>query len=266
MSSFFIWLASLSLVEGISLFITVALLMVIMPYYSLLKKIVSLYISGQTGEIELFNYTITNDHLIGKIGEKEYYLHPTKPGFVLNGGKVLLTWVVKGAFRVDLNPIKKDVTGNSAIMIITEENCKFELIAYTLKGKLKAQIEIPIENIKSLETEKIVDNNKWLHKKNAEIRTFKYSRLKSDKRYNTNNSLKPTKSKFDVSYVFQDKGINKVFDKIKLKYIGLSKDLPQHHLNNYLFNSGKLNFKGYKPSRFNKVTSENFFNKVKSNE
>ena len=46
MSSFFIWLASLSLVEGISLFISVALLMVIMPYYSLLKKIVSLYING----------------------------------------------------------------------------------------------------------------------------------------------------------------------------------------------------------------------------
>ncbi len=72
--------------------------MILMPYFSLLKKNISLYISGQTGEIELFNYAITNDHLIGKIGQKEYYLHPTKPGFVLNGGKVLLTWVVKVTF------------------------------------------------------------------------------------------------------------------------------------------------------------------------
>jgi hypothetical protein len=254
MRSFYIWLGSLDLIEGISLFLTVAFLLFIMPYFTLLKDIVKIILRSEKAEIKSFNYSISNDHLLAIIDEKEYYLHPSKPGFVLNGGKIILNWEVTGAFRIDLFPIQKKIKGNTAEIIVSRENTVFQLTVYTLKGKFKAELSLPIEEIKNVNTVHLWNENKQIKRYNPKVYKNQFSR-----------GLK-IKNLFPLT-VFKNLNLKKIFIFTEFNFIGKKKNQTINKLNNYIFNAGRLNLKGYRPSRFNQITNENFFNKkVKSNE
>ena len=248
MRSFFIWLGSLDLIEGISLFGSVAFILFIMPFFPLLKNILKVIFSSEKAEIKSFNYSISNDHFLTKIDGKEYYLHPTKPGFVLNGGKIILNWKVTGAYRVDLIPIQKKIKGNSAQVIVSKDTTIFQLTAFTLRGRLRAELKLPIEDIKSIKTINISNQNKTLHRSNSKIKTFQFSKV-------------PTKKWIFLSTIFKKLSLKKIFLLTEFEYFGFKKYQNRNKLNNYIFNAGKLNLKGYRPSRFNKITNENFFNK-----
>ncbi len=250
MRSFFIWLGGLDLTEGISLFASVAFILIIMPYIPLLKNILKVILNSEKAEIKSFNFSISTDHFLTKIDEKEYYLHPSKPGFVINGGKTILNWEVSGAYRIDLNPIQKKIKGNTAQIIISKGNNNFELIAYTLKGRLRAELILPVEEIKTVNTIKISKQNTKLHRSNPEIKTFELSKA------STKKMIYPSK-------VFKKLSLKNVFLFTDFEYFGYKKYPNKNKLNNYIFNAGRLNLKGFKPSRFNQITNENFFNKSK---
>ena len=153
MIRFYQFISDLTIIQGVLFFTPVLLIMVLVPFYRIIFNVLRLTISGEKPEI--INFEILFSPLIS---EKEYILGGVEPNQIVSGSQATLYWQVKGASRVDLFPVAKDLRGNSTSVLITENNRDFTLSVHGLSGTVSQTISIPAENIKSLETHKISDN------------------------------------------------------------------------------------------------------------
>jgi hypothetical protein len=153
MIRFYQFISELTIIQGVLFFTPVLLLMVLMPFYRIIFNVIRLTISGEKPEI--INFEILFSPLIS---EKENILGGVEPNQIVSGSQATLYWQVKGASRVDLFPVAKDLRGNSTSVLITENNRDFTLSVHGLSGTVSQTLSIPAENIKSLETHKISDN------------------------------------------------------------------------------------------------------------
>lgn len=153
MIKFYQFLANLS---GFQVFFISTLLlsfMIVLPYSGIIFKVLRLMIFREN--LEIINFEILQSPVFSI---KDSIVAGAEPDSIISGSKALLVWKVKGASRLDIDPIGKNIKGNSAEVIITAENCVFTLTAHGLNGKLNSQISIPTDSIKILHTEKISEN------------------------------------------------------------------------------------------------------------
>ncbi len=129
--------------------------MIMLPYLGFIFKVLKLMIFKEKLEILHFEILFS-----AAVSEKENILAGTEPDYIISGSKALLFWQIKGASRVDLDPVGKNIKGNSTEVIITPNNSVFTLTAHGLNGKISGSISIPVESIKMLDTEKISENQR----------------------------------------------------------------------------------------------------------
>ena len=157
MIEMFKWFASLSALQGGLLFIAVLLVLGLMPYYGIIYKCIGFLYRKEKGKILDFEFDITPDHYLVTLNGKEYYKLPDDQGFLLNGGSIILTWRVTGAYRVDIEGVGKNLKGNGAYTIVNRKQPNFKMTIYTLQGKKTKILHLPVDKIRDLKTTKLVN-------------------------------------------------------------------------------------------------------------
>lgn len=146
------WVGSLD--EGLlwSIFLLCAVIMAIVPFWSKIRKALKIKFSNQKSEILDFSWRLAPDHLLFKFKDKDYYLQSDGKQFILEGGVIILSWNVVGAYQIDIEPVGSNLEGNTAVITAKKSACKFILVAHTPKGKLRSVLEIDESLFRDLKT------------------------------------------------------------------------------------------------------------------
>lgn len=153
MFNFYQYLSTLSFWELFYIALPIVSLLILMPYFGHIFKVLRILIRFERLEILQFEIFYTPVY-----SEKDSQLFGTSSDYFLSGTTATLYWRIKGASRVDLYPIGRNLKGNSANIIIENDNRDYTLTIYGLFGKKSSTISIPAESIKKIETEKISEN------------------------------------------------------------------------------------------------------------
>lgn len=158
------WVGSLD--EGLlwSIFLLCAIIMAIVPFYSKIRKALKIKFSNQKSEILDLSWRLAPDHLLFKFKDKDYYLQSDGKQFILEGGVIILSWNVVGAYQIDIEPVGSNLKGNTAVITAKKSKRKFTLVAHTPKGKLRSVLEIDAALFRDLKTFNL---SKELHYKQA---------------------------------------------------------------------------------------------------
>ena len=146
------WLGSLDEALLWSIFLLCAIIMAIVPFWSKLRKVLKIKFTNQKSEILDFSWRLTPDHLLFKFKDKDYYLQSDGKQFILEGGVIILSWNVVGAYQIDIEPVGSNLKGNTAVITAKKSACKFILVAHTPKGKLRSVLEIDESLFRDLNT------------------------------------------------------------------------------------------------------------------
>jgi hypothetical protein len=157
MQKFYSWIGGLTNTEIIWFSILVCGFMLFIPladtFFKLIKKLVFM----KRMSVKFFSYQFYPIELtIEKDGKRVKELIET-PDFVIEGSKVLLYWEVEGALSTSLYPRYGKVKGNFSEVIVNRKFHEFQLIVKGLFSKETITISIPLDKIKTLETEIISD-------------------------------------------------------------------------------------------------------------
>lgn len=252
MSQILEYLGKLSTVHGLLILLVLAIVFAAVPYYKLVLAFVRMLIKPVKPEILSFELRYAPDHLIGSEASlnKDYYLLAAEHGFILDGSKMLLTWKVTGAYRVDLQPFGKNLEGNAAYVVATSKSRKFKLIAYGPVRKVEKIIEIPIEKFISLKNKKLSSINNFSKRiipdytsmkfSKATLGTLVYNNFLSSKRLNYYKSLR---FEFNHAKSYEFKSVNE----------SLSRD---KRLNDYLEKYEILHSRDYSLNKYSSVNAE----------
>lgn len=176
MTGMFNWFGSLSTLQGILFFVGVLLVLGLMPYYGILFKCIGFWYRKEKGKILDFEFDISPDHYLVTLNGKEYYKLPDDQGFLLNGGSIILTWRVTGAYRVDIDGVGKKLKGNGAYTVVNRRRPKFKMTIYTLQGKKTKILHLPVEKIKDLNTAKLVNQKMGLTRELMDPNTHEFTK------------------------------------------------------------------------------------------
>ena len=147
-----------------------------MPYYGILFKCIGFWYRKEKGKILDFEFDISPDHYLVTLNGKEYYKLPDDQGFLLNGGSIILTWRVTGAYRVDIDGVGKKLKGNGAYTVVNRRRPKFKMTIYTLQGKKTKILHLPVEKIKDLNTAKLVNQKMGLTRELMDPNTYEFTK------------------------------------------------------------------------------------------
>lgn len=176
MMELFEWFAKMSALQGILLFVLVLLVLGFMPYYSLVYTCFGFWYRKEKGEILDFEYDISPDHYLVTLNGKEYYKLPDDQGFLLNGGSIILTWRVTGAYRVDIDGVGRKLKGNGAYAIVNRKRPSFKMTIYTLEGKKSKIVRLPVDKIRDLNTAELVNHPMGLARDLMEPHTHEFTK------------------------------------------------------------------------------------------
>jgi hypothetical protein len=142
---------SLDLRLGLGLFASVCIILALFPYSRWLKFVFRHLVHREPLVIERFDCHFghyTNGILIHS---NDQNVIPRR--FILKESAFMLSWKVKGAWRVDLEPVGRDLRGDTVKIVLRPEVRKFTLMAYGLFGKSAIRtLELPDHLVYSLET------------------------------------------------------------------------------------------------------------------
>jgi hypothetical protein len=162
LESFFNFLASLSLEEGIKYFILLCLILAVLPYYEIILKYAKQIVLRDNLEILYFKYSTAPYVFIGKDSDgKELYASNDSDNLLITNTILNFVWEVKGALYIDLLPVGKKLKGNSSSVIINSDIKKYTLVAHGFRGeKIESIIDFSNEVFYSLQTNPIASNQK----------------------------------------------------------------------------------------------------------
>lgn len=244
MLEFFKWCATLSNQQAWVLFVSVAFLMLLIPFLGFFKRVLVILFSNEKAEIIDFSWRIAPAHLIHQNEANKYY-YLSQNGAVIVGCPIILSWQVKGAFRIDIDPGFSALKENSLITIIKPSNNTFILTAHTLKGKIQSTIQIADNQVKQIKTSTLGGANAFDQpEKKLLVRKLSKERFKGKNLLKTafNSSLNTLHHRFKrfetshkrITYMTQETQLK---DSIKT-FIGAQKMV-------------KINT--FKPSKYNEV-------------
>jgi hypothetical protein len=135
-----------------TIFLLCAALMAIFPFWNKIRKALRIKFTNQQGAIHDFSWRVAPDHYLLKVKDNEYYLQSNGKHFILEGGAIILSWYVTGAYQIDIDPIGFNLKGNSAVITAQKDRNHFVLTAYTLQGKLTKELILDPSLFRTLDT------------------------------------------------------------------------------------------------------------------
>ena len=253
MTSLFKWLGNLGVFNGTLLFAFICLILALAPYIRLLYKIFLIWRKKEKAEIRTFEYDISVDHKLKDSKGYSIYLLPQDQGFLVNGGKLLLTWNVVGAYRVDLDGVGRDLKGNGAWVIINRDKTTYLMTIHTLQGKKTKLLQIPKDKIIDVKTTAFTNQNSWnFNPSFRDIKTYSFTR-------NGRSDFQFIKAypKVDIGFPI----IPSLRPKInRLEYVPVNKGVTRNYLlNNYIESQEVLKIYPYERSIYQQNGTHLFF-------
>jgi hypothetical protein len=157
------WFSLLDPVEAWLVFGAVMLVLGLIPYTPMLYGITRVLIKREKAKIHTFEYAFSPDHKLAEAHNNEFYLLSPTMHFIIQGGEILITWHVTGAWRVDIDGIGKNLKGNAAKVIVNRNKSIYTLTAHTLKGKLRAVLQLPADRIFDVKTTSFAQDRAWTY-------------------------------------------------------------------------------------------------------
>jgi len=157
------WFSLLDPLEAWLIFGAVILVLGLIPYSPMLYGITRVLIRREKAKIHAFEYAFSPDHKLAEVHKNEFYLLSPTMQFIVQGGEILITWHVTGAWRVDIDGIGKNLKGNGARVIANRNKPIFTLTAHTLKGKLQAVLQLPVDRIFDVKTTSFAQDRAWTY-------------------------------------------------------------------------------------------------------
>jgi hypothetical protein len=157
------WFSLLDPVEAWLVFGAVMLVLGLIPYTPMLYGITRVLIRREKAKIHAFEYAFSPDHKLAEVHKNEFYLLSPTMQFIVQGGEILITWHVTGAWRVDIDGIGKNLKGNAARVIVNRNKPTYTLTAHTLKGKLQAVLQLPADRIFDVKTTSFAQDRAWTY-------------------------------------------------------------------------------------------------------
>jgi len=157
-------------------FFLCAFIMALVPFYGKLKKILLFKFSNIKPEIKDFTWRLAPDHLLFKWKGKTYYLQSQGKEFILEGGSILLSWDVTGAYQIDISGVGTNLKGNTASIRASKHHNTFELIAHTSSGKLTQTLNLDPKLFRDLGTLNLSKEENFNQRFN-ELKTEKLTQL-----------------------------------------------------------------------------------------
>ena len=157
------WFSLLNPVEAWLIFGTVMLVLGLIPYTFMLYGIARVLIRREKAKIHAFEYAFSPDHKLAEVHSNEFYLLSPTMHFIIQGGEILITWHVTGAWRVDIDGIGKNLKGNAARVVVNRSKPRYTLTAYTLRGKLRAVLQLPADRIFDVKTTLFAQDRAWTY-------------------------------------------------------------------------------------------------------
>jgi hypothetical protein len=152
--NFFKWVASLSLLEGMSYFLILATILAIIPYYQIIIKYLKHFVYKKELKINFFKYQTITEHFIG-VDEENHpiYIRSESEEVLIHNTKAIFFWSVEGAKKIDLLPIQENVKGNSAEIILDCNVLNYTIVAHGFGGeKISAEINLSLDNFYKIKT------------------------------------------------------------------------------------------------------------------
>ena len=161
MEHLFEFLASFDQQEAIIYFVFLCLVLALFPYYEIIHKYLKHFIVNKELKIISFNYSTTQNQLKSNKIEPDDFNLKNSNNLLICNSIIHFVWEVQGARKVDLFPIKQNIKGNAASLIINEHIKKYELIVYGFNGEsIVSTIDLTNEIFYHVETNPIASNQK----------------------------------------------------------------------------------------------------------
>jgi hypothetical protein len=232
-----------------TLFLLCAALMAIFPFWNKIRKALRIKFTNQQGAIHDFSWRLAPDHYLLKVKDNEYYLQSDGKQFILEGGAIILSWYVTGAYQIDIDPIGFNVKGNTAVITAKKERNHFVLTAYTLQGKLTKELILDPSLFRTLDTFNLskelhfkqkryrlktdaLTKNRWMNGK------YKQGKMKSLPMVNTDR-LNPLSTRYyykKILNILHLKTPNMDSKSKVIMYISANKIVKSLRSNNNLYN------------------------------
>ena len=236
MNTFFSFLASLSLSEGLIAFILICLTLAAIPYSKRIGQYLRHFVLQKELKIVFFTYRLNPDVFIGQ-DEHGRDLYASNPSKLLIHKKTIIhfVWKVEGAYRVDFLPIKENIQGNGASLLADREIENFRLVAYGFKGEqITAELDLSGETFYALNTYEIASQQHIVRKIPA-IFTTQFHQNQPQNHHFTDSVLKLMG--FPVNKAISWR--RETLPKMKMKGMSLDKLLKNKVLRNYRFSTKK---------------------------
>jgi len=201
-------------------------------------------------KIVFFEYSVSPQVLVGKdeLG-REIYVDNNNSDILIAGSKLTFVWQVEGAYRVDLIPLKKNLSGNSANCLIDSERLEFILEAYGFFGKkCSSTILIPLEKIYHLDITSLSSFHHLIRK----------SPVIQQEKLTTHLPLNMPLSKSSYTNTFDWGGFSlySIFNKAKYSNAIISPDRKKRKLYEALDNAKHLKKYSFSTAKYNTVLVE----------
>ena len=152
MERFFQWCSELTTAQAMTLLGLLALIMLLIPFGSIIYSFIHFVVFPKPLQIHSFRY-----HFVEQLsnpnntGSKDI-----SPDFIVKGSVLLISWQVTGAWRIDIEPIGRNLKGNAAYIVFDPNCLQFTLKAHRFFSPVKvAVLNIPQSSSYILENTRI---------------------------------------------------------------------------------------------------------------
>jgi hypothetical protein len=250
MKEFFEWIASLETEQAWLLFVCIALIMAIIPFLPTIIRILRILFSNEAPSIKDFSWRFIPDMKITDVKDMQFYVIKSENPVVYEGMVIMLNWFVEGSYRVDIQPLGKNLKGNSGFVVLNSEQCRFVLVAHTLKGKITAELLFDPAKIRKINTLNLSKEDMF-GQQEQELSTGRYY-------YNENNFLS-AKRKALFGRILDEEGRLYAAAKIKLSKFNrmyFSNKQDKRELNSYVNSTLKGGTFKFNPKSYNYAIDE----------
>ena len=149
------WLSGLSNQQWLSGLAVVAAVMAAIPQWRYIRGFLWFLVGRRVPEIRGFGYSLSGPPHTAR-GRKAYLQGAAQLNVFIIGARMYLHWKVRGAVRVDLEPVARDVRGDGAMLRIDPSRRRFVLRARGLFGNVaEAVLELPADRFRRVDTRPI---------------------------------------------------------------------------------------------------------------
>jgi hypothetical protein len=152
------WFGVMTVKEVFLILASVSFVMAAIPFLRQIRVFIRYILGERCPVIHEFSYSFSGNPILGNTQSRRS-ARDVKSDIFLIGTRLHLHWKVSGARKIDLDPVGRDLKGDTATMVIDSTHRCFKLKAYGFFGSMaESMLDIPKENYRFIRTQPFSDD------------------------------------------------------------------------------------------------------------